>query len=121
MSGSSRYTRAISAEVGEIERRLRSLERNLEKIGARASTNARDATEGLGDAAASALFGWADRLRRSASSLGDQSMTVGKGAAKLGGSTLSRVSEETGQHPFFALAVAVGVGVLIGMVSRNRD
>jgi hypothetical protein len=41
MAGSSRYTRAISSEVGEIERRLRILEKGLEKLGARASANAR--------------------------------------------------------------------------------
>jgi hypothetical protein len=40
MAGSSRYTQAISSEVGEIERRLRVLEKSLEKIGARTSSNA---------------------------------------------------------------------------------
>jgi len=121
MSGSSRYTRAISAEAGEIERRLRLLEKDLEKIGARATANAKDTAEGLGDAIASALFGWGDRFRQSAASLGNQSASLGKDAAKLGTSALSRVSEETGQHPLFALAVAVGVGVLIGVASRRWD
>ncbi len=121
MSGSSRYSRAISAEVGDIERRLRSLEKNLEKIGARASTNARETAEGFGDVIASALLGWADRFRQGASSWSDQSASMGKDAAKLGGAALRRVSDETEQHPLFALAVAVGVGVLIGMVSRNWD
>jgi ElaB/YqjD/DUF883 family membrane-anchored ribosome-binding protein len=125
MSGSSRYTRAISAEVGEIERRLRSLEKNLEKIGARASTNARDSAEGFGDAVASALFGWADRFRQSTDSLGDRSAAIGLDAAKLGAKfgerALTRVSDETERHPLFALAVAVGVGVLIGVVSKSRD
>ncbi len=124
MSGSSRYTRAVSAEVGEIERRLRSLEKNLEKIGARASTHARDTAEGLGDAVASALFGWADRFRQSTSALGDQSAEVGRDAtkvgARLGRGALTTVSGETERHPFFALAVAIGIGVLIGMVSKSR-
>ena len=62
MSGSSRYTRAISAEVGEIERRSRLLEKDLEKIGVRASASAKDTAEGLGDAIASALSGWGDRF-----------------------------------------------------------
>jgi len=121
MSGSSRYTRAISAEVGEIERRLLSLEKSLEKIGARASTSARDTAGGFGDAVASALFGWADRFRQSASLIGDQSAAISRDAAKFGSGALSRVSDETERHPFFALAVGVGVGVLIGMVSRGRD
>jgi ElaB/YqjD/DUF883 family membrane-anchored ribosome-binding protein len=121
MSGSSRYTRAISAEVGEIERRLRLLERDLEKIGGRASAAAKDTAEGVGDAIASALFGWSDRFRQSAASLGSQSTSLGKDAAKMGSRALGRVSEETGQHPLFALAVAVGVGVLIGVASRRWD
>jgi ElaB/YqjD/DUF883 family membrane-anchored ribosome-binding protein len=121
MSGSQRYSRVISAEAGEIERRLRSLEKNLEKIGARASSNARETAEGLGDAVASTLLGWADRFRRTTGSLGDQSAAIGNDAAKLGTSALSRLSDETGQHPFFALAVAVGVGVLIGIATRSWD
>jgi ElaB/YqjD/DUF883 family membrane-anchored ribosome-binding protein len=121
MSGSSRYSRAISAEVGDIERRLRSLEKNLERIGARTSTSARETAEGFSDAIASALLGWSDRFRHSASSLGDQSAAMGKEAAKLGGVALRRVSDETEAHPLFALAVAVGVGVLIGMISRNWE
>jgi ElaB/YqjD/DUF883 family membrane-anchored ribosome-binding protein len=119
MSGSFRYTRAISAEVGEIERRLRLLERDLEKIGARTSAKARDTAEGLGDAIAAALGGWADRFRQSAASFPGQSAAFRKDAAKLGNTALTRVSKETGQHPLFALAVAVGVGVMIGMVSRR--
>ena len=123
MSGSSRYSRAIAAEVGDVERRLRSLEKTLEKIGTRASTSARDSADGFGDAIASALLGWSDRFRQSAASLGDQSAAMGaamgKDATKLGGVALRRVSEETEAHPLFA--VAVGVGVLIGMASRNWD
>lgn len=121
MSGSSRYTRAISAEVGEIERRLQSLEKSLEKIGAKASTTARDSADSFGDAVSSALFGWADRFRQSASTIGDQSAAISRDAAKFGSNALNKVSDETERHPLFALAVAVGVGVLIGMVARGRD
>ena len=121
MSGSSRYTRAISAEVGEIERRLRALEKSLEKIGTQASSSARDRAEGIGDALASALAGWADRFRGTANALGDQSAAMSKDAARLGSAGLSRLSDETERHPLFALAVAVGVGILIGMVSRHWD
>jgi ElaB/YqjD/DUF883 family membrane-anchored ribosome-binding protein len=121
MSGASRYSRAISAEVGEIERRLRSLEKNLEKIGARASATATDTAQSLGDTVGSALLGWADRFRQSASTLGEQSAAVGKDTAKLGSDALSRLAGEVEQRPLVTLAVAVGVGILIGMVSRSWD
>ena len=51
MTASSRYTRAISSEVGDIERRLRILQNGIEKLGTRASSNDRDTV-------------WAKPLRR---------------------------------------------------------
>jgi ElaB/YqjD/DUF883 family membrane-anchored ribosome-binding protein len=125
MAGSSRYSRVISSEVGEIERRLRALEKNLEKIGSRNFSNARDTADGLTEAVASALFGWADRFRQGASSLSDQSTALGRGlskdAARYGGAALTRLSDETEQRPLVALAVAFGVGILIGMAARGRS
>jgi ElaB/YqjD/DUF883 family membrane-anchored ribosome-binding protein len=121
MAGAQRYSRAISAEVGEIERRLRALEKTLERAGATTSANVKASADSLGDTLASSLFGWADRFRRSANTLGDQSSTFGKDAAELGRMTLSEVSAKTEQHPLFALGVALGVGVLIGLASRRWD
>lgn len=124
MSGAQRYSRAISAEVGEIERRLRALEKTLERAGATTSANVKSSAESLGslgDTLASSLIGWADRLRRSANTLGDQSSAFGKDAVDLGRTTLSEVSAKTERHPLFALGVALGVGVLIGLASRSWD
>ena len=121
MSGAQRYSRAISAEVGEIERRLRALERNLERAGGAASAHVKERAESLGDVVASTLFGWADRFRETANVVGDQSTAFGKDAARVGRSTLNEVSTRTGQYPLLALGIAIGVGVLIGMASRGRD
>jgi ElaB/YqjD/DUF883 family membrane-anchored ribosome-binding protein len=107
-------------KVGEIERRLHVLEKSLEKIGARTSSNARETADGLTEAIASALFGWADRFRQGASSFGDQSTAFGKDAARYGSAALTRVTEETEQRPLLAIAVALGVGILIGMAARGR-
>jgi ElaB/YqjD/DUF883 family membrane-anchored ribosome-binding protein len=120
MSGASRYTRAISANVEEIERRLRMLEQNLEDLGTRASANARDTADGLSDTIAATLAGLADRIRRSAGSVGDQSAAFSKDAAKYGGVALRRISNEVGHRPLLTLAIAVGVGVLIGVTSKKR-
>jgi ElaB/YqjD/DUF883 family membrane-anchored ribosome-binding protein len=120
MAGSSRYTRALSSEVGEIERRLRILERSIEKLGARASSNARDTADGLGEAVASALSSWVERFRQSASSRGDESAALGKDAARYGTAALNQISNETEQRPFIAVAVALGVGILIGMAMHSR-
>ena len=117
MSGSSRFSELISAEAGEIERRLQALEKRLNVAGARAS--ARNTAENLGDAVASALSGWSDRFRQGASTVSDQSAALGRDAAKLGTVAVNRIADETGRRPLFALAVAVGVGILIGMTVRN--
>jgi ElaB/YqjD/DUF883 family membrane-anchored ribosome-binding protein len=111
----------ISSEVGEIERRLRILEKGLEKLRARASSNARDTADGLGEAVASALSSWAERFRHGASSLGGQSAAFGKDTARYGTAALSQISKETEEHPLIAIAVALGVGILIGMATRGRQ
>ena len=112
MLGSSRFGQS---EGGGIERRLQALENRLNTT----STNARDSVENLGDAIASALTDWADRFRQGANTVGDQSAALGRGAAKFGTVAVNRIADETGRRPLFALAVAVGVGILIGMAARN--
>jgi hypothetical protein len=121
MSGSSRFNQLISAEASEIERRLQALEKRLNIAAGRASANARDTTESLGDTIASTLSGWADRFRQGASTAADQSAALGRDAARVGTATMNRIVDESGRHPLFALAVAVSVGVLIGITLRNSS
>ena len=121
MTASSRYSRAISSEVGDIERRLQVLQNGIEKLGTRASSNARDTADGLSEAVGSALLSWADRFRQGASSLGDQSTAFGKDAARYGTAALSQISKKTEQRPLVAITVALGVGILIGMATRKRS
>jgi ElaB/YqjD/DUF883 family membrane-anchored ribosome-binding protein len=47
-------------------------------------------------------------------------MAFGKDAARYGSAALTRVTEETEQRPLLAIAVALGVGILIGMAARGR-
>jgi ElaB/YqjD/DUF883 family membrane-anchored ribosome-binding protein len=118
MVGSARY---IRSEAGEIERRLRSLEKTIEKLGSRTSSQARDAAGGLADAAAMALVKWAPRFREGANTLSDRSAAFGTDAARYGTAALDRISEETEERPLVAVAVALGVGILIGMATRSRS
>jgi ElaB/YqjD/DUF883 family membrane-anchored ribosome-binding protein len=118
MAGSARY---IRSEVGEIERQLRSLEKTIEKLGSRTSSRARDTAGGLADAAALVLSRWAPRFREGASALSDRSAAVGTDAARYGTMALHRISEEAEERPLAAIAIALGVGILIGMASRSRS
>ena len=115
----SSYNQAFSSEIGDIERRVKALQRGLEKLGTHASSNARDSTDGLSEAVASALSTWADRFRQGTNSLGDQSAAFGKDAARYG-TALNQISKETEQRPLVAIAVALGIGILIGMATSGR-
>jgi hypothetical protein len=119
MSGASRYTRAISAEVGEIERRLRGIESTLASLSERASVGARDTAEGMGETIASALSDWAGRFGQSARLIGNRSTVLRKDASQLGSVALNRLADEAARQPLLTLAIAVGVGILIGTAVRT--
>jgi ElaB/YqjD/DUF883 family membrane-anchored ribosome-binding protein len=102
------YLPAISDNLREIDGRLRTLERYLQRAGSRTAADAALAAEGMGDAIASALGGVADRLRGGATSVGTE-------AAKLGHDAVRRITEEAENRPLAMIAVAVGVGILIGL------
>jgi ElaB/YqjD/DUF883 family membrane-anchored ribosome-binding protein len=121
MSGLSRFSQLTSAQTGEIERRLQAVERKLNEIGARASTNSRDIVGDLSDVIASALSTWADRFRQGAGTVGDQSAALGKDAARLGTMAIDRIGDESRQRPLVAVAVALAAGLLIGMAVRTSS
>ncbi len=120
MSGSPRFSQLTSAQTDEIERRLNALEKRLNETGTRFSTN-RDIVGDLGDVIASALSNWAERFRQGASTVGDQSAALGKDAARLGTMAIDRIGEESRQRPLIAVAVALGVGILLGIALRKSS
>ena len=112
MLGQSGYSRAMLPNVRDIERRLRSLELQLERVGDRTSVSTAEIAERVGAAIAPVLSSIADRFRGGAHSMGDE-------AAKLGNDVLRRLSNEIEHRPLVTLAVAVGVGILVGLASRS--
>jgi ElaB/YqjD/DUF883 family membrane-anchored ribosome-binding protein len=120
MFGQSGYSRAISTDIGEIERRLRSLEQRLERVGGRTSASAAQAADRVGETVASALSSMAERFRGGANSMSDEAAKIGSEAAKLGNDALRRISNEVEHRPLVTLAVAVGVGILVGLASHRH-
>jgi ElaB/YqjD/DUF883 family membrane-anchored ribosome-binding protein len=110
----SAHSPAISANLREIDGRLRALERHLQRVGTRTSTNAALAAEGIGESVASALSSMAERLRGGATSVGSE-------AAKIGNDALRRLSDEVENRPLVVLAVAVGVGILVGLSFQRHS
>ena len=99
---------------------MRALERQLERVGSRAAASTAQAAEGVGETVASALNSMAERLRGGANSMRDEAAKIGSDAAKLGNDALRRLSDEVEHRPLVTLAVAVGVGILVGLASHRR-
>ena len=126
MLGFSGYSGAKSAKAAEIEQRLRSIERRL---GRGASTGPAESADHLADAVTSALGVMASRFLGSsnstrilagANSISDEAGKIAGDAAKLGNDTVRRIAHEIKQRPLATLAVAIGMGVLVGLVGRRR-
>jgi ElaB/YqjD/DUF883 family membrane-anchored ribosome-binding protein len=99
--------------------RLRSLENQLERVGRtagrRTSAGMSAAGDHVGDAIASAVTEIVDRFRSGRRLAGDEAARFGSEAAKVGNDALRRMASEIEHRPLVTLAVAVGVGLLIGM------
>jgi len=115
---------AFAPSISAIEGRLRALENELERVGRKAgrhaSANASAAGDHIGDAIASAVTEIVDRFRSGRRLARDEAVRFGNEAAKfgakVGNDALERVASEVEHRPLVTLAVAIGVGILIGMV-----
>ena len=112
MLGQSGYSRAVLPNVRGIERRLRLLEQQLERVGGRTSARTAEVAERAAAAVVPVLSSIANRFRGGTHSMSDE-------AAKLGNDALRRLSNEVEHRPLVTLAVAVGVGILVGLASRS--
>src|SRR5262245_65900834 len=115
MFSRSEYSRAISAEIGEFDQRLRALERRLERAGGHSAASAAQTANRVGETVASALNGMAERLRGGDNSRRDEAAEIGSESAMLSNDALRRLSDEVAHRPMGTLAVAVGVGIRVGL------
>jgi ElaB/YqjD/DUF883 family membrane-anchored ribosome-binding protein len=115
---------ALATNISALEGRLRALETELGRIGRtagrRTSAGISTGSDHLGDAIASAVAEIADRFRSGRRLAGDEAARFGNEAAKLGNVAVYRMAREIQHHPLVTLAVAIGVGVLIGMAGRRH-
>jgi ElaB/YqjD/DUF883 family membrane-anchored ribosome-binding protein len=110
---------AFATNVSAIEGRLRALENELERIGQTAGRHTAAgmsaAGDHVGDAIVSAVTEIVNRFRSGRRLAGDEATRFGNKAAKFGNDALHRIASEVEHRPLITLAVAVGVGILIGM------
>jgi ElaB/YqjD/DUF883 family membrane-anchored ribosome-binding protein len=117
MFGRSDPSRALSAGTREIAGRLRALEERMKRVDSREPAAGPDS---IGEAIASALSGVAARFRGDADSFSEEAANFGSDAASLGNQALRRLTREVEHRPLVTLGVAVGVGILVGLVSHRR-
>jgi ElaB/YqjD/DUF883 family membrane-anchored ribosome-binding protein len=124
MFSQSTYSRAMSADLAEIERRLRTLEKRLERAGSRTASGAMQAADRMGDAIASALSDMSDRFRDGSRSVSGGALKLGneaaKEAARFGNDALHRLANEVERRPLTALAIAAGVGLIVGLAAYRH-
>src|SRR5260370_35039511 len=99
MFSRSGYSHAISAEIGNIDQRLRALERQLERAGGRSAANAAQAAERVGETIVSALQSMAARVQGGANSRRQEARKIARGAAKPGNNALRPPATHAGDSP----------------------
>ena len=112
--------RVSPADIADIERRMHTLERSLQRVAGRTSATVTQATDHVGDAFVAALSDVIDRFRGGARTLGDEATRYGHEAARLGNHALRRLSDEVEHRPLTILVVAAGIGFLVGMAGRRH-
>jgi ElaB/YqjD/DUF883 family membrane-anchored ribosome-binding protein len=101
----------FAPNVSSIQRHLTAVEKELENIGRKAgrrgSAAAKSASEQIGEVLTSILNDMTERLREG----GRQAMQT---SSSYSNTAIKRVSGEVEEQPLTAIAVALGVGVLVG-------
>jgi ElaB/YqjD/DUF883 family membrane-anchored ribosome-binding protein len=111
---------AFGPSVAAIQKHLGAVEKELEKIGRIAGdrTSAATASDQIGDAISTILNEMVERFRQGRQAAGDQAGRLSNQAvnlgAKYGSDALQRVASEVEERPLVTIAVALGIGILIG-------
>jgi ElaB/YqjD/DUF883 family membrane-anchored ribosome-binding protein len=116
------------SSAAAIEGHLRAIENELGRVGRNAgrhaSARASAVGEQIGDAITPILNEIADRLRGGRRLAAAEAARFGNEAVKIGGrignEALDRIATEVEHRPLVTLAVAVGVGILIGIAGGRR-
>jgi ElaB/YqjD/DUF883 family membrane-anchored ribosome-binding protein len=120
----SEFDPRVSAIVGH----LRAIEKELSAVGKSAGRRASSSVSAAGNQIVDAIWPMlnelGDRFRRGQRVAVDEAASFGNEAIKLGSSmgrdALGQIADQARRRPLVTLAVAIGVGVLIGAVARRN-
>jgi ElaB/YqjD/DUF883 family membrane-anchored ribosome-binding protein len=99
---------------------LRAIEKELERVGQRAGRRTTTAGNQIIDAIVPVLNEIVDRFGRGQRVAVNEAASFGNKAVKTGSNALEQVATQANKRPLVTLAIAIGVGVLIGMANRRR-
>jgi hypothetical protein len=98
---------------------VRAREQRVQRLG-RHEPAAEQAGIGEAIASASALSGVAARFRGGADSFSKDAVDIGGEAARLGNQAWRWLSRAVEHRPLVTLGVAIGLGIVVGLVSQRR-
>ena len=118
----------FDTRIGSIAGHLRAIEKELQGIGrragGRASARASSAGDQITDVVGPILNELSERFGRGQRAAVDQAANFGNEAinvgARLGNDAIERVAIQAKHRPMATLAVAIGVGLLIGFAGHRR-
>jgi hypothetical protein len=122
-----RRSTEFDPRLSDIVSHLRAIEEDLGVMGRKAGRDAAVRASAAGDQIADTLWPIlgeiGDRFRRGrrvaadeASSFGNEALRFG---ARAGNDALGRIAGQAKQRPLITIAVAIGIGVLIGFAGRR--
>ena len=112
----ARNKAASADEIAAIEDLMVDLEKRLKRLNGAARTEVSGASSDIHDFVSDALAGIMKRVRSGASSMTD---TVAEEATRVGSDVFKRVIDEVEHRPLAMLAVAAGVGYILGLAHRR--
>jgi ElaB/YqjD/DUF883 family membrane-anchored ribosome-binding protein len=117
-------SRQRMSDLAEMEQRLGALEKRISRTASEASSNVSSgvsqATDRVSELITAALSEAGNRFRGGARGLSAEASYLGDEAARLGNDAMRRLSNEVEQRPLVMLAVAAGLGFLVGIAARRH-
>jgi ElaB/YqjD/DUF883 family membrane-anchored ribosome-binding protein len=104
-----------TAEIARIEELIDDLENRLRRLNNSAHNEAAGASSNINQFIGDAVEGMMERVRERANSFTEQAADT---ASKAGIDAYKRVLDEAEQYPLATLAVAAGIGFLLGAARR---
>jgi len=124
--GLRRTARASSLDIGDLGQRVYDLQQGLAQLAAYVATNAREVGSAVPERLSAAVpDGLTDRLsdlsQRVGTTLRHNARSVGSEAARMSSGALNRLEDELTHRPLLVIAIAAGIGFLLGALNRRID